>query len=256
MTGNELTRFVRYAHDGEVHYGCLDGETVHQLEAAPYAATRKTGLTLPLVSVRILAPCEPSKIIGVGLNYRSHLHGRPAPQWPGLFAKLSSAVIAPEATIVIPADAEAVHFEGELVAVIGRETKNVTPAEAAASLFGLTGGNDVSERNWQKNDLQWLRAKGADTFAPLGPCIVRGLDPSDLSIETRVNGAVRQSARTRDLLFDVRTLISYASRYFTLLPGDVIFTGTPGETGGLQPGDEVEVEIEGIGVLRNPVSGA
>jgi 2-keto-4-pentenoate hydratase/2-oxohepta-3-ene-1,7-dioic acid hydratase in catechol pathway len=142
------------------------------------------------------------------------------------------------------------------VAVIGRETKNVSPAEAADSLFGLTCGNDVSERNWQKNDLQWLRAKGADTFAPLGPCIVRGLAPCDLSIETRVNGAIRQSARTRDLLFDIPMLISYASRYFTLLPGDVIFTGTPGETGELRPGDQVEVEIEGIGVLSNSVSGA
>ena len=256
MDGNELTRFVRFADGGGAYYGRLDGDIVHQLDGAPYRGGRKTGLTFSLDSVKILAPCEPSKIIGVGLNYRSHLHGRPAPQQPGLFAKLPSAVIAPREAIVIPADAEALHFEGELVAVIGRETKNVTSAEAVDSLFGLTCGNDVSERNWQKNDLQWLRAKGSDTFAPLGPCIARGLDPSDLSIETRVNGAVRQAARTRDLLFDVSLLISYASRYFTLLPGDVIFTGTPGETGGLRPGDEVEVEIEGIGVLRNSVSAA
>jgi len=251
----EPTRFVRYSHRGSPGYGILDGEEIRALEGVPYDAVRETGAVLPRAAVTLLAPCEPSKVIAVGLNYRSHLQGRPVPERPGLFAKLPSAVIGPEAAIVIPPDAESVHFEGELVVVIGATVRNVDPDGAAAAVFGLAAGNDVSERTWQRNDLQWLRAKGSDTFAPIGPALVHGLDHSDLAIETRVNGETRQTARTRDLIFAVPTLVSWASRYFTLLPGDAIFTGTPGTTSALQAGDVVEVEVEGVGVLRNPVRG-
>lgn len=255
MEAQPLIRFVRYAHQGILGWGILDGDAILQLEGPPFEGVRGTGERLLRSEVRLLAPCEPTKVLAVGLNYRSHLHGRPEPKAPGLFAKLPSAIIGPEEPIVLPDDAESVHFEGELVAVIGRRLKGADREEAGTAIFGLTAGNDVSERTWQKNDLQWLRAKGSDTFAPVGPTLVRGLDPGDLAVQTHVNGELRQSARTSDLLFDVPTLVSYASRYFTLMPGDLIFTGTPGSTGELRPGDRVEVEVEGVGILGNPVTG-
>lgn len=207
--------------------------------------------------MRLLAPCEPGKVIAVGLNYKSHLGERPAPTEPGLFTKLPSAIVGPEADIVRPAGggAENLHFEGELVVVIGKRASRVPVAEAGDYVFGVTAGNDVSERNWQRNDLQWFRAKASDTFGPLGPVLARGLDYDDLQLQTRLNGEVVQSARTSDLLFDVRTIVSYVSRFVTLEPGDVIYTGTPGTTRAMKPGDVVEVELEGVGVLRNRVRG-
>jgi 2-keto-4-pentenoate hydratase/2-oxohepta-3-ene-1,7-dioic acid hydratase in catechol pathway len=254
--GGEETRYVRYSREGATSYGVLEGETVHELEGDLFASPRRTGVTVPLRDVRLLAPCQPSKIIAVGRNYRSHLAGRPAPEYPGIFAKLPSSIIDPEDDIVIPLDAESVHYEGELVVVIGREAKNISAAQASDYVFGVTAGNDVSERTWQRDDLQWLRAKASDTFAPFGPAIATDLDYRDLLVESRLNGEVRQSERTKDMLFDVETLVSYVSRYITLLPGDLIFTGTPGTTQAMGPGDVVEVEIEGVGTLRNRVISA
>ena len=201
-------------------------------------------------------PCGPTKIIGVGLNYRSHLGGRKLPEAPELFYKPPSALIGDGEAIRIPPDATDVHFEGELVLVIGKRVKNATREEAMDAIHGVTCGNDVSDRNWQrgeKKDLQWWRAKGCDTFAPLGPAIVTGLDYSNLMLETRVNGKVAQRGPTSDLVHDCPSIVSWASRWVTLEPGDLIYTGPPGETFALKPGDVVEVEIEGIGVLRNPV---
>jgi 2-keto-4-pentenoate hydratase/2-oxohepta-3-ene-1,7-dioic acid hydratase in catechol pathway len=192
-------------------------------------------------------------VIAVGLNYKSHLGDRPTAAYPGLFAKLPTSIVGPDAAIVAPEDALDLHFEGELVVVIGRRAKNVSAAEAPQYVFGVTAGNDVSERAWQKNDLQWFRAKASDTFGPLGPSIVTGLNYGDLLLQTRVNGVVLQSQRTKDLIFDVAAIVSYISRFVTLEPGDVIYTGTPGSTRAMKPGDIVEVEIEGIGVLRNRV---
>jgi 2-keto-4-pentenoate hydratase/2-oxohepta-3-ene-1,7-dioic acid hydratase in catechol pathway len=206
-----------------------------------------------LSEVRLLAPVLPSKVIAVGLNYRSHLKGRPEPEYPGLFAVLPSAVVGPEDPIVIPPDAQDVHYEGELVVVIGRRAKNVPVSDASDYVFGVTAGNDVSERNWQRSDLQWVRAKASDSFAPVGPSIATGLDYDDLLVQTRLNGELRQSERTKDLIFDVETIVAYISRYVTLLPGDLVFTGTPGTTESMKAGDVAEVEIEGVGVLRNPV---
>jgi 2-keto-4-pentenoate hydratase/2-oxohepta-3-ene-1,7-dioic acid hydratase in catechol pathway len=203
-----------------------------------------------------LPHCAPSKILGVGLNYRSHLGGRELPPTPELFYKPPSALIASGESIVIPRDASDVHFEGELVVVIGRRVRNAPREEAAAAIFGVTCGNDVSDRGWQRGpqkDLQWWRAKGCDTFAPLGPAIVTGLDYGNLMLETRVNGKMAQRESTADLVHDCPSIVSWASRWVTLLPGDLIYTGTPGNTFALKPGDVVEVEIEGIGVLRNPV---
>jgi len=202
-------------------------------------------------------PCPPTKIIGVGLNYRSHLGGRTLPETPELFYKPPSALIGHGEAIIIPPGATDVHFEGELVLVIGKRVKNATREEALDAILGATCGNDVSDRSWQRGDrkdLQWWRAKGCDTFAPLGPAIVTGLDYSNLQLETRVNGKITQKALTSDLVHDCPAIISWASRWVTLFPGDLIYTGTPGETFALKPGDVVEVEIEGIGVLRNPVA--
>lgn len=253
MAQDAPVSYVRFAHGDETSYGRLDGVTIHQLDGAPFVGGRETGSVLELDEVRLLAPVVPGKVIAVGLNYRSHLGERPVPEEPGLFAKYPSSVIGPGDDIVMPSDATDVHYEGELVVVIGLEAKNVSTAEARRYVFGVTGGNDVSERVWQREDLQWLRAKASDTFAPIGPAVVRGLDYNDLAIQTRVNGEVRQSERSRDLIYNVEQIVSYVSRYVTLNPGDIIFTGTPGATRALQSGDVVEIEIEGVGVLENRV---
>ncbi len=256
MSPNQIARFVRYSHQGVVSYGELQGDTIHELEGDLFLSPVATGRSVPLSDVRLLAPCQPSKVIAVGLNYRSHLGERSEPHVPGLFAKFPTSIIACDDEIVIPADADTVHYEGELVIVIGRETKNVSESEASDHIFGVTAGNDVSERVWQRGDLQWVRAKGSDTFGPLGPAIATGLDHNDLLVQSRLNGEVRQSESSKDLIFSIETIVSYASRYITFFPGDVIFTGTPGTTDAMVPGDVIEVEVEGVGVLRNRVVAA
>ncbi len=219
----------------------------------PYDSPEPTGRTVAAREAHLLAPCEPSKVLAVGLNYRSHLDGRPLPDPPGIFIKLPTSIVGPGDPIVLPADAGNVHYEGELVIVIGRRAHEVSAAAAGEYVFGVTAGNDVSERDWQRDDLQWFRAKGCDTFGPIGPLIATDLDYGNLHLQTRVNGEVRQEQNTNDLVCGVDDIVSYISSYATLLPGDVIFTGTPGSTQALQNGDVVEVEIEGIGVLRNTV---
>ena len=231
---------------------------VEELAAPPFGREVRTGNRMRLDELRLLAPATPSKVIAVGLNYRSHLDNspigtRPEPAEPPLFAKLPSSIVGPGAAIEIPPDAEVVHAEGEVVVVIGRAARHVSPEEAGDFVFGVTAGNDVSERIWQRDDLQWLRAKGSDSFGPLGPRIVTGAAWENLRLRTRLNGEVVQDARTSDLIFSIPEIIAYASRYVTLLPGDVIYTGTPGKTSALAPGDRVEVEVEGVGVLANHV---
>ncbi|MCH7782611.1 fumarylacetoacetate hydrolase family protein [candidate division KSB1 bacterium] len=251
-----ITKYVRYAYEGRDSYGILDGEIIRELDGDLFASPRPTGRNVRLAEVRLLIPCEPSKVIAVGLNYRSHLGNSPASEYPGLFAKYPTSLIAHEEEIVIPADSENLHYEGELVIVIGKKAQNVSIADAPDYIFGVTAGNDVSERTWQRNDLQWLRAKASDTFGPIGPAIVSGLNYNDLLVQTRLNGEVVQSESSKDLIFDVDAIVSYVSRYFTLMPGDVIFTGTPGSTKAMKPGDIVEIEVEGVGVLRNRVVAA
>lgn len=251
-----ITRYVRYSHQNVISYGILEGETIRELKGNLFAGATPTGRTVKLAEARLLAPCQPSKVIAVGLNYKSHLGERPAATYPGLFAKLPTSIVGPDDAIVATDDAKNLHFEGELVVVIGRRAKNVSVADAPNFVFGVTAGNDVSERDWQKSDLQWFRAKASDTFGPLGPVIVKGLNYGDLLLQTRVNGEVLQSQRTKDLIFDVPAIVSYISRFVTLEPGDVIYTGTPGSTKAMKPGDVVEIEIEGIGVLRNRVERA
>ena len=246
-----VTKYVRYSLGGATSYGILEGDAIRELKGDLFASPAPTGRRVKLAEVKLLPPCDPSKVIAVGLNYKTHLGERPAAEYPGLFAKYPTSIIATEENIVIPSDANNVHYEGELVVVIGKRAKNVSKADAKSYVFGVTAGNDVSERDWQKQDLQWFRAKASDTFGPMGPAIVTGLNYDDLLLETKLNGEVVQSQRTKDLIFDVATIVSYLSRYVTLEPGDVIFSGTPGTTRAFKAGDTIEVVIEGIGTLRN-----
>ena len=250
-----MATYARFEYEGRHNYGIAGNGTIDELRGGLFDPPEYTGRRFAMDDVKLLAPCMPPKILAVGLNYRSHLGSRPAPATPDIFYKPISCLQNPDDPIRIPADAQDAHFEGELVVVIGRPAHRLSQEEAADAVFGVTCGNDVSDRNWQRNtDRQWWRAKGCDTFGPLGPWIVTGLNYGDLAIETRVDGEVLQKQRTRDLLFDVPTVISFISHYVTLTPGDIIFTGTPGNTRRMVPGEVVEVEIEGIGVLRNPVA--
>ena len=254
-------RFVRYQSEEGVSYGLVDGDEVWEIEGDLFGSYTVTPNSFDIGDLEILAPTDPSKVIAVGLNYRSHLDmaardlgtSDEVAQYPGLFAKYPTSIVANGADIVKPADSENLHFEGEMVLVIGRTASNVSVEEAEDYIFGVTVGNDISERDWPAADLQWLRAKASDTFGPVGPFIVNGLDYGNLMVQTRVNGEVRQSASSADLIFDIPTIVSYVSRYVTLFPGDLIFTGTPGTTQAMEPGDIVEVEIEGVGILSNQV---
>jgi 2-keto-4-pentenoate hydratase/2-oxohepta-3-ene-1,7-dioic acid hydratase in catechol pathway len=253
--GVPVVRYVRYSVAQATSYGILEGESIREISAAPWDGGRATNRTRRLAEVTLLAPVVPGKVIAVGLNFRSHLGTRAPATEPGLFAKYPSSVVGPDAEIRYPADATNLHYEGELVIVIGKRASNVSKEAAPQYIFGVTAGNDVSERDWQAKDLQWFRAKASDTFGPIGPMVVTGLNYNDLLLQTRLNGETVQSERTRDLIFDVSTIVSYISRYITLEPGDVIFTGTPQTTKPMKPGDVVEIEVEGVGVLRNKVVG-
>jgi 2-keto-4-pentenoate hydratase/2-oxohepta-3-ene-1,7-dioic acid hydratase in catechol pathway len=254
-----MATYARFEIDGNRSYGIVNNGNIEEIEGGLFDAHYLTGRQFPLEKVNLLVPCEPPKVLAVGQNYTSHLGERKTPKNPEMFYKPISSLQDPGGPIELPPDAEDVHYEGELVVVMGKTIKSASREEAAAAIFGLTCGNDVSDRNWQRGpgkDVQYWRAKGCDTFAPLGPVVVTGLDYSNLLLTTRVNGEVAQQQRTSDLIFDIPTVISFVSRYVTLNPGDVIYTGTPGNTRAMQPGDVVEVEIEGIGILRNPVTRA
>lgn len=267
-TNGDVTKYVRFEVDDDIRYGIWQAETVKELEGNIFDGATFTGREFGRSEVRLLVPCEPSKVIAVGLNYASHREhvegsegvilnaaGRPVPSdYPGVFAKFPTSLIPHGEDIVLPDDAANVHFEGEMALVIGRKAKNVSAEKAADYVFGVTICNDLVDRDWLLEDLQWFRAKGTDGFGPIGPAIVTGLEYGDLKLETRVNGEVRQSSNTKELVFSPDELLSYCSRYVTLLPGDVIFTGTPGKTQAISKGDTIEVDIEGIGVLRNTVA--
>jgi len=251
-----VTKFIRYRSTTGVSYGTLEGDTILEIEGGLFDGHFPTGATHRLSEVKLLYPCEAGKILAVGLNYRSHLGSRPQPAHPEMFYKPVSALQNPGDPIEIPLDATDVHSEGEMVVVVGRQLRNASNEEAAAAIFGVSCGNDVSDRSWQhgeKKDLQWWRAKGSDTFAPLGPAIVSGVDYSKLLLQTRINGETVQKQYTSDLIFDIPTVLSWISGWVTLLPGDLVYTGTPGNTRKMSPGDLVEVELENVGVLSNPV---
>jgi len=250
-----VTKYVRYQSGAATSYGILEGDAIRELRGDLFANPQPTGKRVRLADVKLLAPVDPGKVIAVGLNYKSHLGERPTAEYPGLFTKYPTSIIPTGADIVLPSDSKNAHYEGEMVIVMGKRAKNVSRADAKSHVFGVTVGNDVSERDWQRADLQWFRAKASDTFGPLGPAIVTGLNYDDLLLQTRLNGDVVQSQRTKDLIFDVATIVSYVSKYVTLMPGDIIYSGTPGTTRRIKAGDVVEVELEGVGILRNPVTG-
>ena len=247
--------YVRFADaSGAAAWGRIEGGEIVVLHAAPWAGGAPTGDRVVRDGANLLAPADPGKVIAIGLNYASHLGGREPAPYPGVFAKLPTSIVGPGDAIEMTEDAGNVHYEGELVLVIAKEARDV-PAEAAQEyIFGVTAGNDVSERDWQSADLQWFRAKASDTYGPIGPVISRGVNYDDLELTTRLNGEVVQQQRTSDLIFDTSDIVSYVSHYVTLMPGDVIFTGTPGTTQAMNEGDMVSVEVETAGVLENPVA--
>ena len=248
-------KFVRYQTTQGISYGILDGETIRELRGDLFQHI-ETGTQHRLADVKLLVPCTPGKIVCIARNYSSHMGDRAKPAKPEMFWKPLSCLQNPGDSIILPQGWTNVHYEGELVLVIGKRLKKASKEEAAAAIFGGTCGNDLSDRDIQNGpnkDLQWWRAKGADTFGPVGPWIVTGLDWGHLWLRTRLNGVVVQEQNTKDLLFDCATMISFTSQCVTLDPGDIVFTGTPNITQKVSPGDTVEVDLEGIGVLSNPV---
>jgi 2-keto-4-pentenoate hydratase/2-oxohepta-3-ene-1,7-dioic acid hydratase in catechol pathway len=291
----KITRYARFEVGGVQSYGIVEGDNVRQIDGDLFGEWKQTGKTYPLSSVKLLVPVEhPSQVLALAGSYKSHLGGadhvttittttkvttdvkrgetvsesstvtdlrKPGevPQKfrePQVFFKTPSCLIADGEKIVLPRDSKEVHYEAELVIVIGRKAKNLTPEQAKGAIFGISCGNDISARDWQKNDVQWWRAKGSDTFGPIGPFIVSGLNYDDLLMQLRLNGKVMQEERTSLLIHGVDKIVSHVSQYVTLHPGDLIFTGTPGTTSAIKPGDTVEVEIEGVGKLVNPVVAA
>lgn len=247
--------YVRFADaSGAAAWGRIEGGEIVVLHAAPWAGGAPTGDRVARDGASLLAPADPGKVIAIGLNYASHLGGREPAPYPGVFAKLPGSIVGPGDAIEMTEDAGNVHYEGELVLVVGKEARDVPMEQAQDYIFGVTAGNDVSERDWQSADLQWFRAKASDTYGPIGPVISRGVNYDDLELTTRLNGEVVQQQRTSDLIFDTSYIVSYLSRYVALMPGDLIFTGTPGTTQAMNEGDMVSVEVETVGVLENPVA--
>jgi 2-keto-4-pentenoate hydratase/2-oxohepta-3-ene-1,7-dioic acid hydratase in catechol pathway len=257
----KATKYVRFEVDGQAAYGIVEGEYVRRLKGDLFTDPVPTAARYRLSDVKLLVPTEPSKVLAAAGNYMSHFSTQDAAaerehKPPELFFKVPSCLIAQGEKIVLPKGSKDVHFEAELVAVIGKRARNVPVKKALDFVLGVTCGNDVSARDWQKNDVQWWRAKGHDTFGPCGPYIVSGIDCNDLMVRLRLNGEVKQEQSTCDMMNNVAQIVSFASRHVTLLPGDLIYTGTPGKTSAIKPGDVVEVEIEGVGVLRNGVTAA
>jgi 2-keto-4-pentenoate hydratase/2-oxohepta-3-ene-1,7-dioic acid hydratase in catechol pathway len=252
-------RIARFTTGEDPVYGLVDGagEKIAEVTGDPlYQRIELTGATHRVEDVRLLAPVIPrSKVIGIGRNYAEHAAemGGEAPEEPLMFLVPNTAVIGPDDPVVLPPQSSEVHYEGELAVVIGRMCKDVAPEDALGVIFGYTCANDVTARDLQRSDGQWARAKGFDTFCPLGPWVETDLDPGALALVTRLDGEVVQDGTTADMVHGVAALVSHASAAFTLLPGDVILTGTPAGVGPMVSGQRVEVEIEGIGVLANPV---
>lgn len=252
----KAVKYARFRTGDAVHYGVVEGDKVRVISGLPWEPHTKSERLYPLADVKLLAPVESKKVLALAGNYASHMAGQPLFTKPELFFKLPTCLAAHGDDVVIPKGTEDVHYEAELVLVIGKRAKNVSKEEAASYIAGVTCGNDISARDWQKGDKQWWRAKGCDTFGPIGPYLVTGLDPDNLMLRMRVNGQEKQKESTKDLLFKSADIVSFVSRHVTLEPGDTIFTGTPQKTTPVKPGDVMEVEIEGIGILRNKVAAA
>ncbi|UMZ74873.1 fumarylacetoacetate hydrolase family protein [Natranaerofaba carboxydovora] len=252
-------KLIRYCNNikDNINYGTLDDKSgmIHELEGSYFDSFARTGNTLALEEVNLLSPVHPGKIVGVGLNYRDHAKefGLSLPDEPMLFLKPSTTVIDPGSSIIYPEGSKRVDFEGELAIIIGSQVKGCDVDEASKYIFGYTCANDITARDLQKKDGQWSRAKSFDTFLPVGPCIETEVDPANLQVQTYVNGEEKQNSNTSEMVFNVYELVSFISSIMTLEPGDVIITGTPPGVGPLSRGDQVEVKIQNIGVLKNDV---
>lgn len=258
-------RLVRFIKDGRTCSGIVEGERVFELSGGDVLGCAQAYDPIPveksetshnLIDVKLLAPVLPSKVIAIGLNYREHVaeFNLEIPDDPMVLLKPPTSVVGPDDDIIYPSHmSRRVDYEGELALVIAKKTKNVSPEEAKDAILGYTCFNDVTARDLQKTDVQYIRAKGFDTFSPMGPCIESDIDPLDVRIETYLNGEKRQDTSTSDMIFNVFEIVSFVSRIMTLLPGDVITTGTPSGIGKVKPGNEVEVRIDGIGSLFNTV---
>lgn len=247
-------RYVRYEEHGTVSWGELVDGVVHQLSSAPYHGGKRTGHTLNETDVKLKAPVDPNQSFMTAFNYRDHTlpgYEQDPTKRPGLFTVPVSSIVGPEDDLVRPAEAENFHYEAEMVIVVGKRAENVSLEDASDYIFGITIGNDGSERDWQASDIQWLRAKGSKNFNAVGPHLVTGLDYTDLDIEGRHNGVKSQGANSSGMIFDFNYMVHYISKYFVLEPGDVIWSGTMGDTGSMKPGDTYAITVEGVGTLEN-----
>lgn len=248
-------KYLRFSYKGAVQYGLLSGDTIQVIEGSPFDSYSVTDRVVPLREATVLAPCQYSKAVCIGLNYRDHAQEfqLPIPTEPVVFMKPSTAALDPLGTVIYPPQCKRLDYEAELAVVIGKKAKNVEAADASSYILGYTCANDITARDLQPKQGQWTVAKSFDTFCPFGPYISDEVDPSDLAIESRVNGKTMQKSSTKNLIFDVPFLVSYLSKVMTLLPGDIILTGTPGGISGMHKGDSVEIAIEGLGVLKNTI---
>jgi 2-keto-4-pentenoate hydratase/2-oxohepta-3-ene-1,7-dioic acid hydratase in catechol pathway len=255
----KVTKYCRFQAGDLIAYGVVEGDKITQLEGDLFGQWKKTAKTYNVGEVKLLAPTQPSQVLALAGNYKSHLKDKvtdPKFEIVQPFFKSPSCVVGQGADIVIPKGTNEVHYEAEMVIVIGKRCKNVPEDKALDYVLGVTAGNDVSARDWQKNDVQWWRAKGSDTFGPCGPFIVSGLNYDNLKMVGRLNGKVVQDTNTKEMIHNVAKQVSVISQHVTLNPGDLIFTGTSGETSAIKAGDEFEVELEGVGILKNKVTAA
>ena len=248
-------KIVRFSAAKKTKYGILNGDTIQGIADKPYCNIKRSGSEYKLDEIKLLSPCLPLKIVAVGLNYRKHAEetNMPLPNAPLIFLKPSTAVIGPEDNILYPSSSHRVDYEGELGVVIKKPVWRVPLENALDYVLGYTCFNDVTARDLQNAEIQWTRAKGFDTFAAIGPCIETDLDPDNTALETHLNGEIKQQGNTDDLIYSIPELINFVSNVMTLLPGDIIATGTPCGIGPMYPGDTVEIKIQGIGTLRNQV---
>ena len=246
-------KIARVQTGDAAQWAIVEDDTVYRLEGSPWDTPSRGERIGDLASAQLLAPCQPTKVVCIGLNYRAHAaeSGQEVPKLPLMFLKPPSSVIGPGEDVQWAPDSEQIDYEAELAVVFKRRAKRVPPGAYRDYVLGYTCANDISARDFQRGDGQWARAKGSDTFCPLGPWIETDLDPSDLRISGKLNGETRQDSRTSDLVFGVDFLISHLTKYFTMEPGDVLITGTPAGIGPMNPGDEYEVTVEGIGSLKN-----
>jgi 2-keto-4-pentenoate hydratase/2-oxohepta-3-ene-1,7-dioic acid hydratase in catechol pathway len=249
-------RYVRYEENGKVSWGELIDGTIHQLSNAPYLSGSRTGQIVSESSVKLKAPVEPKLSFMTAFNYSDHKTEtfgitKDTTKQPGLFTVPASSIIGPDENMIRPVGSSNFHYEAEMVAVVGKRAENVSLEDASDYIFGVSIGNDGSERDWQSGDIQWTRAKGSKSFNPIGPHLVTGLDYTNLDIEGRHNGVKSQGANSSGMIFDFNYMVHYISQYFTLEPGDIIWSGTMGDTGPMAPGDTYEITVQGIGTLKN-----